>query len=183
MKWFKRHYILLLVLLFLVAINTLFYFIGPKEIVEHIGVKNSYAITFVIATIGGLSTLSGTILFTTIATFAAGGSNLLLLGMLGGIGIFISDSIFFYLAQLGRQFVPSNWEKLLGRIEHLVQRYPRWLVLIFVFFYLGLTPLPNDILMLALVLGGYSYRLLWPVLLAGSLSIALITAFIGVLWL
>jgi len=183
MRWLRGHYVLVLVLIFLLALNVFFYFISPEVIVEYVGVKSSYTITFVIATIGGLSTFTGPILFTTIATFAAGGSNLLLIGLLGGLGIFISDSIFFHLARLGRRFVPTGWEKGLNRIESLVQRYPRWLVLIFVFIYISMTPLPNDILMLALVLGGYLYRHIVLVLFAGSLSIALLTAYLGVLWL
>jgi len=182
-EWFRRHYVLVLVLIFLAVVNVFFYFVNPDVIVDYVGVKSSYTITFVIATIGGLSTFTGPVLFTTIATFAGGGSNPLLLGIIGGMGIFISDSIFFHLTQLGYKHVPENWEKWLDRIKIFMQKYPRWLLLVFVYLYISFTPLPNDILMLALVFGGYLYRQVVFVLLAGSLSIALVTAYLGVLWL
>lgn len=182
MVWIKRHLALTAIILFFIALNVFFYFVSPDTIVEYVGVRNSYAITFIIAAIGGLSTVTGTVLFSTIATFAAGGSNPTLLGIIGGLGIFISDSIFFHLAQLGRQFVPNKWEGWIGKMHQFVQSYPLWLVLLLVYLYISFIPLPNDILMVALVLGGYQYRYVAPILLVGSISIALVIAHLGILW-
>lgn len=183
MVWLKRHYTLLLVILFIVLLNVFFYVISPEVIVGHIGIRNSYLIAFAVATLGGLSTLTGPVLFSTIVAFAAGGAEPIFLGILGGFGIFISDSIFFHIAQFGRKFVPPRWERWLAWFQKLLERYPRWFILTLVYLYLSFTILPNDILMIALVLGGYRYRHVWPVLLVGSLSIAILTAYIGAEWL
>ncbi|MEX2028472.1 MAG: hypothetical protein WD988_03190, partial [Candidatus Curtissbacteria bacterium] len=60
-----------------------------------------------------------------------------------------------------------------------VEKYPPWLILTGMYIYIGFTPLPNDLLMVALVLGGYSYkRIVWT-LLAGSFTIAIVTTYLG----
>lgn len=182
MRSIRKHSILVSVVVFLVLVNVLYFFIQPDELVDSIGVHNTYLVAFLIAAIGGLSTITGTVLFTALATFAAGGSDPLLLGLVGGAGIFISDSIFFYLATLGRRSVPEKWESWIGRIDTFVKRFPRPAVLTFVFLYLGFSPLPNDLLMLGLVLGGYRYREIVPALLLGSITIALIVTHIGGAW-
>lgn len=182
MQWVRKHYVLVGIVLFLIALNVLFYFIGPDRIVEYIGIRNTYLVVFAIAAIGGLSTVTGTVLYSSIATFAAGGSSPLLLGLAGGAGIFISDSIFFYLAKRGRESVPEKWGHWIERIQRFVDRYPLWIILLATFLYLGFSPLPNDLLMIALALAGIKYRQLIIPLLPGSITIALLTAYFGNLW-
>jgi hypothetical protein len=164
---------------FIVALNVLFSFYGPDEIVRAIGITNTYFIAFGAAAIGGLSTLTGVVVFTLIVSFAAGGSTPWLLGIFGGLGIFVSDSVFFWLAKVGRESIPEQWEKKLSRLQRWMGDRPQWLVVIAVYLYLGFAPLPNDLLMIALVLGGYRYRTIFPVIFAGSLTIAMVTAYAG----
>ena len=183
MQWVRRHPVLLSIGLFLIAFNVLYYFFSPRDIVAYVGVENTYVVTFLVAAIGGLSTLTGAVLYTAIATFAAGGSMPWLLGITGGLGIFISDSIFFHLARIGREHVPDEWEPWVMKIQNIIQRYPRRLVLLLAYLYLGFSPFPSDLLMITLALGGYRYRTLAPVLLAGSITIAFLIAYFGNLWL
>lgn len=178
----QAYYLLAGIIAIILAINLLFFYVSPEEIVVGIGVRNSYLAVFLLAAIGGLSTLTGTVLFASLLTFAAGGSSPLWLGLSAGLGIFLSDSIFFYLASYGREAVPSGWDKALDKLEQRVRRLPEWAVLLGTYVYLGLTPLPNDLLMLALVLGGYSYRRVLPVLILGSFTVALAVAYLGSWW-
>ena len=182
MNWLKKHYILVTVVVFLVALNAFFYFYGPREIVEWIGVHNTYLLTFSIAVIGGLSTITGTVLYTSMATFAAGGATPWLLGLSGGFGIFISDSIFFFLAQLGLRHVPEKWKSQIDKIRNSVEKYPTWQVLVFVLLCLSFLPLPNDILMVALAMTNVSYKTLAPVILAGSINVAMLSSYFGSIW-
>lgn len=182
MQWIKRHSVFVSVVLFLITLNVLFYFVGAEQIVAYIGIHNTYLVVFAVAAIGGLSTVTGTVLYTSIATFAAGGSSPFLLGIAGGIGIMISDSIFFYLAKRGRESVPEKWNGWISKLEGYVQKYPRWIVLLGVYLYLAFSPLPNDILMVALVMTGFRYREIIIPLIPGSITIALITAYFGNLW-
>ena len=167
------------ILAFIAFINILFYFFSADSIVSLVGAENTYIIIFILATVGGLSSISGIALFTTIITFVAGGANPLLITLVGGTGIFISDSIFYLLALHGRKSVPQDWDESLSKIESLVEKYPPWMVFVGTYIYIGFTPLPNDLLMVALVIGGYSYKKIARILLAGSFTIAMVTAYFG----
>ena len=178
-RFFQKYAVLIGLIAFLVALNLFFLFVGHERIVSFIGVENSYIIIFLIAAIGGLSSISGVAFFSLITTFAAGGSNPLLLGLVGGAGLFISDSIFYLLARYGRESIPPKWDRFLDSVERRVRRYPRWLVLVLSYLYLGFSPFPNDVLAVALVIGGYRYRAVAPIFLAGSLTHALFFSHIG----
>lgn len=175
----NNYYILAGIIIFIILINILFWYVSPEKIVDLIGVENSYAIVFIIAAIGGLSTFTGLTLFTVIATFAGGGAQPFLLGLTGGIGIFVSDSVFYQLAYYGKEAIPASWRAPIQKIERWASRRPLWLVLFATYLYLGFTPLPSDLLMIALALGGYPYRKVAGVLLLGGLTIALLTAYFG----
>ena len=179
MTYRKNYYTFGGIVAFFIFINILLYFFGTDTIVSFIGVENTYIIVFIIATIGGLSTVTGVALFTSIATFASGGSEPLFLALAGGTGIFISDSIFYFLALYGRKSVPREWEKNLSKMAAWIEKYPPWAILLGVYVYIGFTPLPNDLLAIALVVGKYTYKKIAPVLLIGSFTIAFLTAYFG----
>lgn len=157
----------------------LVFIISPEEIVSAIGVQNTYLVVFLLATIGGLSTVTGTSLFAALATFASGGADPWLLGLVGGLGIFISDSVFFLVAHHGARALPKKPNGIRDRLAHTFKRIPQWALAGGVYAYVGITPLPNDILMGALALARIPYRSIVVPLLAGSITIALLTAHIG----
>ncbi|PIP55505.1 MAG: hypothetical protein COX06_02790 [Candidatus Zambryskibacteria bacterium CG22_combo_CG10-13_8_21_14_all_42_17] len=178
MKKREKYDVLAGILAFIVAVNILLYFYDAKEIVSSIGIENTYIVIFIMAVIGGLSALTGAALFTTITAFAAGGAEPLILALAGGAGIFISDTIFYFLALHGRRSVPDDWDKILNKIENRIEKYPKWMVLTGMYIYIGFTPLPNDVLMIVLVIAGYTYKNIMWVLLAGSFTIAMVTAYL-----
>jgi membrane protein DedA with SNARE-associated domain len=163
----------------ILSVNLFLYFYGVERVVSLIGVENAYLVIFLIATIGGLSALTGTALITNIATFASGGADLLYITLAAGLGIFISDSIFYVLATYGRRSVPENWEKTLKKMEEWVKKYPTWLVLVCAYVYMSATPFPSDVLMVALVLGGYSYKKVAGVIFAAGFTLAFIVSYLG----
>ena len=165
-----------------ILFNLIFFFVGPEKIVQFVGVENTYLLIFLIATIGGLSTFTGAFLFGSIATFAAGGAVPILLGIFGGLGIFVSDSIFYFLAFYGKKAIPEKWDSEIKKIEYWVEKRPSWLVLFLIYIYIGFTPLPNDVLMIILAISGYTYKKIVITLLLGSLTIATITACFGSVW-
>lgn len=178
-RWIKKHHVFFLIVLFIVLINAVFFFVRPDNIVNALGAKNSYLVIFFIAVIGGVSTLTGTVFFSTIFTFAAGGGNPWLLGIFGGLGLFISDSIFFLLARLGRKSVSEYWNKKIIEFENKLRRFPEWQIFLIIYFFLGFTPVPNDILMIVLAVAGYKYIKFSPYLLLGNITLAVIMANLG----
>lgn len=179
LHWILRHPVFVALVVGFILVNVLFFFVSPTALVERIGVENAYLVVFGMAALGGLSTFTGVSLYAALLTFAAGGANPLVLGLAAGIGIFASDTVFFLLATYGRRAVPVAWEGAVQRLRRLVRRISfRWTAILS-YLYLGFTPLPNDVLMLALVAGEYRYRRIAPVLLAGDLTIALVGAHLG----
>ncbi|MEX0931326.1 MAG: hypothetical protein WDZ88_01105 [Candidatus Paceibacterota bacterium] len=175
-----RYKFLFAVLLVFILIQALFFFISPSEIVSSVGIENSYGIAFLVALIGGVSTLTGPVLFATIATFSAGGANPFLLGLVGGLGIFISNSVFYFLALYGKKSVSEKWKEKLNAIsERIKEKYSKRVIFPLVYLYLSFTPLSDDVLMVGLVIAGYRYMHIAPLLLLGGISFATATAFFG----
>lgn len=175
----KRYYILIALAVFFLLINLPFFFIGSEEIVRWLGIENTYLVVFLIAALGGISSFTGTVWFSVLVGFASGGASPVILGIISGIGIFISDSIFYHLALYGKKSLPDSWQTRIRKILNFVHQTPSWIILGLSFIYLGFTVLPADILMIILALSGYSYRKIFPVLLLGSLVISLLIAHLG----
>lgn len=171
--------VILLIIITLGLINLLFIWISPQEIVEKIGIKNSYLIAFLVASFGGLSSVTSPILYTMIATFAAGGSVPWLLGITSGLGIALGDMLIFLLAQFGYISTQKIHQQTSSKYRHLQKKIPKWLQFILLYMILGFTPIPNDIVMIFLVLIGYSWKNLVPILLISGITIATITAYTG----
>ncbi len=144
-----------------------------------VGVENSYLVTFLVASFGGFSAVTSPILYTLIATFAAGGSTPWVLGVIGGIGIAIGDALIFILGRVGYRSTQKMHKHEADRYLHWQEKIPTWLQFVILYLILGFTPIPNDIIMVLLVLLGYRLRSLIPLLLISGITIATITAYTG----
>lgn len=174
----RRIYALLgLVILILIAWAVFFHFVPPEELVRKIGVQNTYLIAFLLAVIGGFSSITATSLYATLIALSQGGVNPTTLGMVGGLGLFLSDSLFYFVLDYSRKMitkVADKWETTFNKIRSLVRRAPDWLVYVGVFLYSAFAPLPNDILLAVLTVSRYSYRQFAPCLFAGDIVMALL---------
>lgn len=181
-KWIRKNKKFLMVLSIIISWTVLIYFINPKEIVEIIGVRSGYILVFSIAALGGFSSFSSTSFFTTVATLANGGMSPLFLGLAGGLGLTIGDSIFYYLGFKGKKVVSdtdSKWKKSINRISTWLKRGPDWLIQIFILIYAGFTPLPNDFLVVSLGLTKYPYKKMIGPILIGDIIATTIFAYLA----
>jgi len=176
LKQYKTVYGALLVL---VGVSILLYNYPPDTIVSWVGVENSYLATFMIAAIGGLSSITSSVFYAAVATFSSGGANPWLLGLIGGIGIALGDSIIFGLFSYGLKDVTPKWEDRIEAVRQYIDDYPRSVVYLGLFLVLGLSPIPNDIVMFALVLLGFQYLKIAPILIVAGISVTTITALLG----
>lgn len=170
---------LLVLIAFLIAWAVLLNRVGAEGIVERIGVRNGYLIVFVMASAGGLSAATSVPLYATLATFAAGGLEPLVLGLAAGTGLSIGDSLFFLVGLEGRRASSGRLEERLERLSAWFERRPRWALRLAIFAYAGLTPFPNDVMMVTLAASGVRYRLILPSLIAGNLTLATLVALFG----
>jgi hypothetical protein len=177
----RKHWLILAgLILFVVAWSILLYFISPQELVEEIGVGQSYLAMFLIAVFGGVSTFTATSYLIALTTFSAGGLHPLLLGLIAGTGLTISDSFFFYLGTKGRKVVSGKPEDWANRFEKWMRRRPDWFAPVITYVYAGLTPLPNDVLTVGLAFAEIEYKRIIIPLWLGNMTLTVIGAYLAI---
>jgi hypothetical protein len=167
------------IVLFIVGWAIFFHFVSPETLVDKIGIKNSYIVAFVVAVIAGFSSFTGTSFYVTIAALSNGGAHPIILGLVGGVGLFISDSIFYYVACRGKKIIEKHLEKLFRTIKKFVDWLPDWGVYTSVFICSAFIPIPNDIFLSVLVASDYEYKKFAPFLFAGNIVLVLILTHIA----
>jgi hypothetical protein len=153
-----------------------------EELVSDIGIQNTYFAAFMLALIGGFSSLTGTSLYAALIALANGGVNPIILGIIGGLGLFASDTVFYFLITKMRRLlakITEKWERLFRNIWKLIYRLPPWVVFLGVLLYASFAPLPNDVLLVVLALSSYPYRQFAVFLFAGDIIMALMLTHFG----
>lgn len=176
--WFSKYRTVILVALALICWSAIFYVVSPESLVESVGVGNSYLISFFISLFAGFSVFTGTAAYAAVIEFARGGANPLYLGLVAGFGLFLSDSAFYLLVMRGRDALSTQFGKWLERFQQFTDRLPAIAVYIGVYLFCAFGPIPNDVMMAVMIIGGYKYRKLWPALLAGDLTFMLFLGYL-----
>jgi membrane protein YqaA with SNARE-associated domain len=177
--WIQNHGGILTLVGVFVLVHMVFIFISPKEIVDFIGVENTYLTIFLIATFGGLNSVTGGVLYASIIAFAAGGASPLLLGLVAGVAIAIGDLLVFYVFRHTTKTLSPQWQEKITHIKKKVEHLPRSVQYVLIYSYLGFTPLPNDVLMFLLAVLRFRFSQVWWVILAGTMTLAMLTAYLG----
>lgn len=170
LRFLRRHWIFFALLLFVVGWSVLLLLVSPRELVDAIGVTNTYIVVFLLALLGGMSSVTGVSFYAATATLAVGGANPWLLGLVGGTGIFLSDSIFYYLARRGVRVVSERWQERVQWVRGKIDTLPRWAILGGTYLYTGFSPLPTDVLMVALAISRYRFIQIAPFVAAGGIT-------------
>jgi hypothetical protein len=174
-KKIKTLIIFLFLLFFLVSFSLFFYHYGFNWVVNTLHIKHTYLIGFFVCLFGGISTLSVSIYLPIMTSFVIAGSNPLLLGIIGGLGLAISDIFFFYISSKGRELIPKGrFEDFLIKLEQKFMRFGNFWVGLFIIVYV-MTPFPNDILNLTLAFVRYPAKKVVRFLFIGD--IVYMTAF------
>ena len=93
--------VVIAIVAFIATFSAVLYFVDIESVVASIGVTNSYLLLFVIALVGGVSSFTTGSYLATLYLLAQQGLSVPLLGLAGGVAIFIGDIIFFYLGRYG----------------------------------------------------------------------------------
>lgn len=153
----------------------LLFIITPEHILEIVGEEHAYLAVFLVASFGGVSALTAASYFSTIITFAAAGLNPYVLGLLGGIGVTIGDSLFFFFGNNSRVVLSDRVERTITAVRKKLERFNEWSIPIFVFLYAGFTPLPNEFMTISVGLTGAEYKEIIMPLLLGNIFITTMT--------
>ncbi|MDB5260459.1 MAG: hypothetical protein JWN37_690 [Candidatus Nomurabacteria bacterium] len=167
------------IILILIGWAILFNIVSPAVIVQKIGIQNAYIFAFVLAVICGFSSITGATFYAAVLTLASGGLNPLILGIVGGLGLCISDFAFFFVVSHGTAVIDKHWEGLSTFIKKWLSRMPAWFIYIFVFLYSAFAPIPNDIMLVSLAIGKTSFKKFAPYLFLGDIVSVIVLAYIG----
>ncbi|MFB6246538.1 MAG: VTT domain-containing protein [Candidatus Pacearchaeota archaeon] len=153
--------------------------IGPQKIVNELGVRNSFIGYFLVAAVGGVSSLTSSSYY--ILTYAMGAAGLspLLIGILGGIGVSIGDSLFYYIGSKGEDVAPEKISKRTEKISKIIKNKPKWAGIGIIYFYTGFTPFPNDIVTVPLGFLKYPYKRMILPLTLGNITATIIIAYLA----
>jgi len=178
-QWIVDHQGVMLLLGVFLLLNAAFLFISPDTIVQYVGVENTYLMLFLIAAVGGVNVFTGGVLYATIVAFAAGGASPWLLGLVGGLGIAIGDSIVFFLFRYTSRRLSPTWQERVTLTKQKIERLPGALQYLLIYLYLGFAPIPNDILMFLLAVLRFKFIAIVPFIIAGAVTFVTLTALIG----
>lgn len=173
-EYYKKFLIFFTLVLFLVLLSVLLYFFSPEEIVDKIGIRNAYLLAFVVSFFGGFSALSSITFVATLITLSIGGLNPILLGLVSGTSLAIGDGIIFYIGSKGREIIIGKWERKLEKISKLIKRKVGKFIPFIAYIYIGLTPFPNDFMIVFLAMIKYPFKKLYAPIILGDLTFALL---------
>lgn len=161
-------------------------FYGPKQIVDYIGINNSFLIIFLFAIFGGVSSFTSASFYTTLGAFYFGGLNPLTLIIIGAIGLTIGDCFFYYLGFKGYNLGKNT--KYKDKIKFLKMKIRnislKW-KFVFIFLYAGVSLFPKDLLcftlglmkipllhsMIPMFLGNVLFNILFLLLISKGISL------------
>ena len=180
MKSYYKKVILFLILVgLLTALVTSLFFFSPEELVDRIGVGNSYFLLFVVSFFGGFSAGGSVSFISLLTTFAIGGLNPIFLGITAGIALAIGDVIMFILGEKGRELVVGKWEKRINKFSNFVKNKAKGFIPLIAYIYIGFTPFPNDLLILSLAAIEYPRKKVYLPIILGDLTFAIMIALLA----
>lgn len=161
----SKHVFHIAFILILIGWTFFIYQFPPARIVEYLGVSNGYAVAFVLAFFGELSTFISIPYHLVVVTLGAGGLNPLALGLAAGGGVFLGDSTSYLISYKGRDIMPPHLQKIFQKFCGWCTTRPSWLVPAALFSYGALVPFSNDFIVISMGLARYPYwRLMVPLL-------------------
>ncbi len=179
MKRRLKAYLTFLVFLWVLTVwLILLHYFTPTQIVSNIGANNSYLVFFLIATVGGSSLITASSYYISLSVLSVAGLNPVLLGVLGGVGVSIGDSIYFYLGSKGKEISSRNVSQKLTKISAFLQKSPKIFTTLFIYFYSVLAFLPNDVMTFLLGIIGYPYKKMLLPLVLGNVTGGILFAYL-----
>jgi len=92
----------------------------------------------------------------------------------------VGDTIYFYFGKHGKKTLDHfRFSKSIERFTKWLDTKPVWFVPVSIYIYAGFTPLPNDILAIAMGVGGRQYIPVITALVLGNVTLTYLVAIFG----
>lgn len=175
----KNVAIFIAILLFIVGWTILLYYYSPSEIVEWLGVTNSYLVAFLMAVFGAIASMTPVSTYPAIYTMASGGVSPLLLAPIAAIGLTVGDMIFVYFGLSAREALSEKFQNFVERVLRWLNEKPTLFIQVFVFVWVGILPIANNLITAPLAMTGFPIKKLLPPLMLGNLVFPIMAASLG----
>ncbi len=175
-KYYKNILFFLVLIIFLGVLFSVVNRFGSDGLIEKIGARNSYLIMFVVAFFGGFSAWSSISFLATLITFSIGGLNPIYLGVIAGGALAMGDGLMFYVGSKGRELIVGKWGKKLEKFSFSVEKKIGKAMPFISYAYIGLTPFPNDFLIIFLAMIKYPSKKMYVPIIFGDLTFALLVS-------
>ncbi|WP_406661721.1 VTT domain-containing protein [Methanolobus sp. ZRKC3] len=162
-----------LIVLFIFSWSILLFYHPPGEIVDMLGVRNVYIFIFLLALIGGVSTFTSTTFYTTLIAISLGGVSSIWVALFASVGLTFGDMLFYYLGMKCKQCIKGKYSVYVSYLTKKMEQFDDRITMLLIFFY-SLTPLPSDIIAIALAIVGFPFKKMIVPLLVGNFTLILI---------
>ena len=152
------------------------FYIDIDELITNIGIENTYLILFLVAAVSGTSFLTSASFYAVFLSYAQADLHPLVLGIVGGLGMSIGDSIFFLVSKRTGDVMNLSKNKTYRKVFTYIARLPHWGVYVFTYLYASFSPFPNDILMVALGVLRFRYSRIIPIIIIGNITLLTLVA-------
>ena len=176
----KNLAIFLAILLFIAGWTVLLYFYSPSEVIDWLGVTNSYFVAFFISVLGAIASITPFSTYPAVYTMAAGGVNPIGLVALAAVGLTIGDLIFVYFGISARKALPEKFQKFVERLLRWLTSKSTRFIQAFVFIWVGFLPLANNLISAPLAITGFPVKKLLLPLLLGNMMFPTLAATAGI---
>ena len=127
-----------------------------------------YIGVIVISFVAGLNAIVPIPAGSFVPVFTAAGLDLQFVILMLIIGTTIADLAAWYVGVLGRKITLHNYPKL-AKFTNWIQQKNIWAVMLFVFVYASVAPIPNEVILIPLALVGIKLRYLIVPLIMGTI--------------
>lgn len=152
------------------------FFIDIDTLIAQIGIENTYLILFLVALVSGTSFLTSASFYAVFLSYAQADLHPLVLGIIGGLGMSIGDSIFFLVSKKAGDVMHLTKNRTYEKMFTFMSRLPHWGVYLFTYLYASFSPFPNDILMIALGVLRFRFSCIIPIIIIGNITLLTLVA-------
>lgn len=177
--YIKKILFFILVLSILIGVIYLAKSTDAVFFIKSVGEQNLYLALFIISIFGGLSAGGSITFISSIAFLASAGFHPLIVALVSAAGIIIGDFALFFIAKKFRNLLYGKINKNINFIEKKLKekKWSKSLIYFFSYVYMGITPFPNDILLISLALLKYPMKIIIPIIIFGDITFTIILAF------
>ena len=158
----------------------LFLYVPIDDAIEWLGVTNSYVVALLLGAFGAFTTLTSVSTYPAVFAMATGGVQPVALVAATALGLTLGDMLFIGAGRSARQALSDGGRERVERLLRWLRERPDHVTQWVLFFWVGFTPLANNLLTGPLSLTEFSPRKMVAPVFFGNLVFPILTVVLAV---